>query len=85
VHTSTKSAANFEEKQAKVAAADAKKMPFDTGAWRKLNCARVRVKGAGCDTEARRVEALTNDEGGLAMTDKASSRRAPVLLAAVVI
>jgi hypothetical protein len=41
VHTSTKSAAYFEEKQANVAAADAKKIHFNTGAWRK---AEVRVR-----------------------------------------
>jgi hypothetical protein len=35
-----KSAADLDEKQAKVAAADAKKRPFETGAWRKLNCTK---------------------------------------------
>jgi hypothetical protein len=73
VHTSTKSAAYYEKKQANVAAANAKNIPFNTGAWRNLNCACVRAKGAGYDTEARRVEVLSNEERGLAMTNKANS------------
>jgi predicted deacetylase len=41
LYTSKKSATVLDEKQARVAAAEAKKMLLETGACRKLNCASV--------------------------------------------
>ena len=41
----------------------------------------VRVKGAGGNAEAKRVEELTNEEGGLAMTDKARRGERPLCCA----